>query len=116
MELTERCNNNCLHCCINLPQHDTDAHVREMSTAQCKDLLRQAVDLGALTVRFTGGEPLLRADFAEIYLFARQAGLRVLLLTDAPPYQRSNWPISFAKVPPLEKIEITAYRTEFTIV
>ena len=25
IELTERCNNNCIHCCINLPAHDREA-------------------------------------------------------------------------------------------
>jgi len=27
-------------------------------------------------VRFTGGEPLLREDFEELYVFARKIGLR----------------------------------------
>ncbi len=30
MELTERCNNNCLHCYINLPKNDAQAQEREL--------------------------------------------------------------------------------------
>jgi len=37
LELTERCNNNCLHCCINLPANDANARAREMDTAFVKD-------------------------------------------------------------------------------
>ena len=33
----------------------------------------------------TGGEPLLRPDFAEIYLYARRLGLKVVLFTNARP-------------------------------
>ena len=29
-ELTERCNNNCIHCCINLPEDDVATRNREM--------------------------------------------------------------------------------------
>ena len=75
IELTERCDNDCIHCCINLPAGDAAARAREMTTAQVEDVLRQAADLGCLQVRFTGGEPLLRPDFEELYLFARRLGL-----------------------------------------
>ena len=30
IELTERCNNNCIHCCINLPEDDVATRNREM--------------------------------------------------------------------------------------
>src|SRR5512136_2635476 len=83
IELTERCNNACLHCCINRPTHDPRAARRELSAAQWGKILRQAADLGALSVRFTGGEPLLRPDFADIYLGARRLGLKVMLFTNA---------------------------------
>lgn len=72
IELTERCNNDCIHCCINLPVNDSAAKGREMTTDQVKTILKEAADLGCLEVRFTGGEPLLRPDFEELYLFARR--------------------------------------------
>ena len=83
IELTERCDNACIHCYINLPENDAKAAAAEMDTAFVKDILQQAAVLGALDVRFTGGEPLLREDFVELYLFARRLGLRVTLFTNA---------------------------------
>ena len=77
IELTERCNNNCVHCCINLPAEDAVAKKRELSTAAIKDILKEAASLGCLTARFTGGEPLLRDDFEELYLYARKTGFKV---------------------------------------
>ena len=83
IELTERCNNDCIHCCINLPANDAEAQRRELTTQQIRDIFGQAAELGCLQVRITGGEPLLRDDFAELYLVARRLGLRVQLYTNA---------------------------------
>jgi len=108
IELTERCNNACIHCYINLPARDARATARELTTGQWQDILRQAADLGALSVRFTGGEPLLRSDFAELYLFARRLGLKVVLFTNARLITPELADL-FARVPPLKKIEISVY-------
>ncbi len=108
IELTERCNNNCIHCNINLPRDDPDAFSREMVTETVKKILTEAADLGCLKVRFTGGEPLLRPDFAELYHYARKLGLRVLIFTNATlitPELADLW----AEIPPLERIEVTIY-------
>jgi radical SAM protein with 4Fe4S-binding SPASM domain len=108
MELTERCNNNCIHCCINQAAEDLAVKSRELSTAEIKNILIEAASLGCLTVRFTGGEPLLRDDFTDLYLFARKLGLKVLLFTNATLIT-SELADLFARIPPLEKIEITVY-------
>ena len=108
IELTERCNNNCIHCCINLPENDKNAAKRELGTEQWKDILQQAADLGVLTVRLTGGEPLLREDFTEIYLHARKLGMRVMLFTNARLITEELADL-FARIPPLKKIEISVY-------
>ncbi len=108
LELTERCNNACVHCYINLPANDAGARAIELTTAEWQAVLSQAAGLGALSVRFTGGEPLLREDFAELYLFARRLGLRVRLFTNARLITPSLADL-FARVPPLEPIEITVY-------
>jgi radical SAM protein with 4Fe4S-binding SPASM domain len=108
IELTERCNNNCIHCCINLPADDRVAAEREMTTHQLQELLTEAADLGCLEVRFTGGEPLLRPDFAELYLFARRLGLKVLVFTNATLITEELAGL-FASVPPLMPIEVTVY-------
>jgi radical SAM protein with 4Fe4S-binding SPASM domain len=108
IELTERCNNNCLHCCINLPEDDAAAKVREMDTEFVKELLRQAADLGFLTVRFTGGEPTLRPDFAEIYLHARRLGMQVFLYTNARGITEELAAL-LSKYPPGGLVEVSVY-------
>lgn len=108
IELTERCPNNCVHCCINLPVNDRAARARELTTAQVREILTQAADLGCLQVRFTGGEPLIRPDFEELYLYARRLGMKVLLFTSARPLTPRLADL-FARIPPLVNIEITVY-------
>jgi len=108
IELTERCNNDCIHCCINLPANDRAAKAREMTTGQIKSILTEAAALGCLQVRFTGGEPLLRIDFEELYLFARRLGLKVLIFTNARLITPQLADL-FARIPPLVFIEITVY-------
>jgi len=108
IELTERCNNNCVHCYINQPQGQQDLIEEEMSTEMVKDILEQAATLGCLSVRLTGGEPLLRPDFAEIYLYARRKGIKVVLFSNATLITAELITL-FKKYPPGEPIEITLY-------
>lgn len=108
IELTERCNNDCLHCYINRPAGDGEARGREMSGARVGDILAEAASLGCLSVRFTGGEPLLREDFEEIYLAARKLGLKVAVFTNATLVSPRLADL-LARVPPLEPVEITLY-------
>jgi radical SAM protein with 4Fe4S-binding SPASM domain len=108
IELTERCDNDCIHCCINLPAGDAAARAREMPTAQVKVILRQAADLGCMQVRFTGGEPLLRSDFEELYLFARRLGMKVLIFTNARHVTPALADL-LVRIPPLVTMEVTVY-------
>ena len=108
IELTERCNNDCIHCCVNLPIGDKQALSREMTTAQVRNILDQAVALGCLRVRFTGGEPLLRGDFEELYLHARRSGLKVVLFTNGRLVTPRLAEL-LATIPPLEPIEVSVY-------
>jgi MoaA/NifB/PqqE/SkfB family radical SAM enzyme len=79
-----------------------------MTTDQIKDILHQAADLGCLRVRFTGGEPLLRPDFEDLYLFARRSGLKVILFTNGRLITPRLADL-LARIPPLEPIEISVY-------
>jgi radical SAM protein with 4Fe4S-binding SPASM domain len=108
IELTERCNNNCVHCCINLPCDDPGALKRELSTDEIKKILEEAASLGGLSVRFTGGEPLLRPDFRELYLFAKRLGFKVLIFTNAT-LMTPDLAALFARVPPRDMIEVSLY-------
>jgi radical SAM protein with 4Fe4S-binding SPASM domain len=108
MELTERCNNDCIHCYINLPANDKNAKAKELSTKKIKAILEEAVSLGCLEARYTGGEPLLREDFEELYVFARKLGLKVIIFTNATLVSPRLAEI-FSRIPPREKIEVTVY-------
>jgi radical SAM protein with 4Fe4S-binding SPASM domain len=107
IELTERCNNDCIHCCVNLPASDREARARELTTAEIERILDEAAGLGCLAVRYTGGEPLLRGDFEELYLYARRLGIKVILYTNARLVTPRIADL-FAEVPPLP-IEVTVY-------
>lgn len=107
IELTERCNNSCMHCCINLPI-DAAAREREMDAAFIRGIVKQAAELGCLTIRFTGGEPLLRDDFTDLYLFTRRMGIQVILFTNARCITPELSSI-FAEFPPGKPVEISVY-------
>lgn len=77
-ELTARCNFNCRMCYV----HQQNPCAGELSAAQWLELGEQLRDRGMLFVLLTGGEPLLRPDFKEIYLGLRKLGLMVSVNTN----------------------------------
>jgi radical SAM protein with 4Fe4S-binding SPASM domain len=81
-ELTERCNLSCVHCYINQSANSQAARARELTTDQAKYVLDQISDAGCLFLILSGGEVLLRQDFPEIYLHAKQRGLLVGIFTN----------------------------------
>ncbi|MGE5308476.1 MAG: radical SAM protein [Deltaproteobacteria bacterium] len=107
LELTARCNNNCRHCYICLPPDDWKARRRELTPGQIERIAAQAASLGALWCLITGGEPLLREDFADIYLRLKRAGLLVSVFTNASLVTREHVEL-FRKYPPRD-IEVTVY-------
>ena len=114
LEITARCNSNCRHCYINLPADDAAARSKELSLEEIDSLAGQAVELGAVWCLLTGGEPLLRHDFEEIYLLLKRKGLLVSLFTNATLINEHHIRL-FGKYPPRE-IEITVYGvTEATV-
>ncbi len=108
IELTERCNNNCIHCYINRPADDPRAMAAELTAERLEAILREAEALGCMSVRFSGGEPLLRPDFERLYLFTRRLGIRVILFTNGTLIDPALADL-LARIPPREKIEITLY-------
>jgi radical SAM protein with 4Fe4S-binding SPASM domain len=107
IEITARCNNDCRHCDINLPMDDHTTRARELSPAEIEDIASQAVRLGAVWCLITGGEPLLRPDFAEIYLMLKRRGLLVSVFTNATLVTGSHVEL-FKKYPPRD-MEVTVY-------
>jgi radical SAM protein with 4Fe4S-binding SPASM domain len=82
LDLTYRCNNRCVHCYCSLPENNETAAKDELSTAEIKELLDELASMGSLWLLITGGEPLLRKDFEEIYLHAKEKGFLITLFTN----------------------------------
>ena len=107
LEVTARCNNDCRHCYINLPAGDLTAEGKELTLAQISDIADQAISLGALWCLITGGEPLLRRDFAALYLALKKKGLLLSVFTNACLIDREHIEL-FQEYPPRD-IEVTVY-------
>jgi radical SAM protein with 4Fe4S-binding SPASM domain len=107
IEITARCNNNCRHCFNNLPASDKAAKQKELTVAEIESIASQAVDLGAVWCTITGGEPLLRPDFPEIYMTLKKLGLIVSVFTNATLVTQRH--IDLFKHYPPRDIEVTVY-------
>lgn len=107
LEITARCNNECAHCYINLDRHDTVAEQKELTFEQIKRIAEEALSLGTLWVLITGGEPLLRKDFEDIYLFLKRRGFLVSVFTNATLI--SDKLIRLFQAYPPRDLEVTVY-------
>ena len=81
-ELTPRCNFNCTMCYVHLSAAEANQRGKEFTAAELLSYIREARDQGMLFLLFTGGEPLIRPDFPQIYAEAAQMGLLVSLNTN----------------------------------
>jgi len=77
-ELTYRCPLQCPYCSNPL---DFAQQGAELSTAEWIEVFRQARELGAAQLGFSGGEPLVRQDLAELIKAARDLGYYTNLIT-----------------------------------
>lgn len=77
-EITHRCPLHCVYCSNPM---ELSAAQSELRTAEWGDVFQQAGRLGMLHAHFTGGEPVARADLAELITAARAAGLYTNLIT-----------------------------------
>jgi len=82
IELTYRCNNRCVQCYCNQPAGDLQEKSRELTTREILGIIDTIADAGCLWLLLTGGEIMLREDFREIYLYAKEKGLLVTLFTN----------------------------------
>lgn len=82
LALTHRCNLGCIHCYAKEEPLQKDMARPELGTGQWKKIIAEIKDAGCLYLLLTGGEPLLREDFGEIYAFAKHNGFLVTLFTN----------------------------------
>ncbi len=107
IELTARCNLACRHCYINLPAGDKSAKANELTAVEIERIAGEAVSLGAVWCLLTGGEPLLRKDFFDVYTALRKKGLLISVYTNATLVSARH--IRLFKEHPPRNVEITVY-------
>lgn len=78
LELTYRCNLNCIHCYCK----GSENAEKELTTQEWKAVLDSLQKEGCLKITFTGGDPLVRRDFFELYTYAKKKGFLVTILTN----------------------------------
>lgn len=66
IDLTYRCNNHCLHCWLWVSEQ-APVQKEELSFAEICYIVTQARSLGCRRWNISGGEPMLRPDFPEIF-------------------------------------------------
>lgn len=76
--MTRRCNLKCVHCYAKAVEKDKDA----ISTEQAKIMINDLAAFGAPVMLFSGGEPLVREDLAELAHHAVSKGMRAVVSTN----------------------------------
>jgi radical SAM protein with 4Fe4S-binding SPASM domain len=80
-ELTFRCSLHCRHCytdCYNKPAYLK----KELNTQKVKVILDKIYQTGVIWLCFTGGDPLSRKDFLEVYSYAKTKGFIITVFTN----------------------------------
>ena len=107
LELTHRCNLNCVHCYLGPQSIHKKKTDKEMGTDQILSVIDEITEAGCLFLLITGGEPLLRKDFSEIYSYAKRNGLLVTVFTNGTVIKENIIGL-FKDLPPHE-VEISLY-------
>jgi radical SAM protein with 4Fe4S-binding SPASM domain len=104
IELTYRCNLNCVHCYAK-NAGNCQSKKGELTTKEWKQIFAIIRGAGCLNLTFTGGEPLLREDFLELYSYAKESGFIITLFTNGSLLTKKV--IDFLEKFPPKAIEIT---------
>ena len=81
LDLTYRCNNNCRHCWVRIPAQASERH-QELSLDEIKAIVDEARKMGCRKWSISGGEPMLRPDFPEIFDYLTRKALSYTLNTN----------------------------------
>ena len=107
LELTRRCNLRCIHCYLGDQAEQCHTKDRELGAGAVQAALSEWAAAGCLFLTITGGEPLLRSDFTDIYRHARELGLVVTVFTNGT-LVADDIAALFRDLPP-RKVEISLY-------
>lgn len=106
-ELTHRCNFHCVHCYLGDQVAIHKHQNREVDTNTIIGLLDEMVEAGTLYLHLTGGDPMLRPDFVEIYQHAVRVGLLVTVFCNGSLITEEIVN-TFSQYPP-RMVEVTVY-------
>lgn len=81
LDLTYRCNNDCRHCWLWIPQ-DAAEKAGELSFDEIRSIVDQSRALGVREWAISGGEPMLRSDFADIFDYVTRKSVTYSLNTN----------------------------------
>lgn len=101
LELTYRCGLDCVHCYCK----GSEDKKAELSVADWKKIIEEFYKEGAVFLTFTGGDPLIREDFLEIYSYAKAKGFLVTIFTNGQLFTKKI--IDYLVKSPPVSIEIT---------
>lgn len=107
IETTFRCNLRCIHCYVNESPGDASEIARELDTPRLLKLVDEIAERGCFFLLLTGGEVLVRPDFAEVYLHAVKRGLLVTVFSNGTLVTERVADL-FAEHPPM-LVEISIY-------
>ncbi len=82
LELTPRCNLRCRMCYIRMSPEEMAPRGRERTTAEWLALAEELREAGTVFLLLTGGEPLLRPDFPDLYRALSGMGFSLSLNTN----------------------------------
>ncbi len=82
LELTSRCNLDCRHCYLGPRENRQTRRLEEMSTERVFEIIDQICEAGCLYLLITGGDPMIRKDFPDIYRYAKKNGLILTIFCD----------------------------------
>lgn len=106
-ELTPRCTLDCKMCYIHKRSEDAAAKKLEKDAQWWLKLAGQAKKAGTLLLLLTGGEPMIRSDFAYIYTQLLNMGFLMSINTNATLIDEEKINL-FIKNPP-QRINVTLY-------
>ena len=106
-ELTPQCSMKCSMCYMRLDPPQMKKQGRELTTAEWIRLGEMAVEAGTVDMLLTGGEPMLRPDFAEIYTAFTEMGFLLRVFTNGTLITPSI--MKLLRERPPQGMEITLY-------
>ena len=106
LDLTHRCNLACVHCYARV-KPEQELPQAELSTGQWLKIIHDLEEAGCLYLLLTGGEPLLREDFPEIYTAAKKSGMLVTVFSNGTRVDERIMGL-FRELPP-RLVEISIY-------